>query len=89
MRPSERSECVDWVVMCVQFKPFYTSTLIKTNPSYIEDDICFRQLFVCPSVTIEPPNRRNQEVEQDGVNGNQPDIVSFSFSEFDGKENYN
>jgi len=39
MRPSERSECVDWVVICVQFKTLYTFTLIKTNPGYIEHDI--------------------------------------------------
>lgn len=70
-----------------KLKPFTPHFSKKT--SYKEDDICSRQLFTCPSVTIKPPNRRNQEVEQDGVNDNQPDIVSLSFSEFDGKENYN
>ena len=70
-----------------KLKPFTPHFSKKT--SYKEDDICSRQLFICPSVTIEPPNRWNQEVEQEGVNGNQPDIVSLSFSKFDGKKNYN
>ncbi|MBQ4830461.1 hypothetical protein J8L84_14380 [Alteromonas sp. MMG017] len=71
------------------FKLFTNPLYNKNNPSYKVDVICFKSLFICPSVTIKPPNGRNQEVEQDGINGNQPDIVSLAFSKFDGKENYN
>ena len=37
---------------------------------------------------VEKPTDEQQAFEQEGVNGNQPDIVLFPLETFDGNKNY-